>query len=342
MGDLTIYLLVSLAVSIGAYMLWRSLIISFAVIVAGTAIALIMYYGAIYSAATSTEIWNGQVTGKKRVYDPYDESYECGKDSKGNIKWCTREVPRWRFDIESNAGKTWYAYRESKNDVPRIYLNAESGEPFATTRAFQNYQYASQQQIHVNKLNEYAGWLPNYPEIYNGFKVDHALSNGINVNNLNHMLAWAHKRWGPKYGINVIVCMVSDKDIGFSNALRDKWVGGRKNDAVVTIYIDDAENVKNVEVFSRSTRTKHDDTQADFNMALRESVAKVKTYEFEEIVNAIEVALPLFEREDLKQYDYLAADYEAPLGLVILGVIVEIFLCGAVAYGLREKFELGR
>lgn len=337
MGDIFIYLTVALTMMCVYFFIDRNLLFALVVGAIGSIVGVGFYFGALLAAATSTEVWNGQVIGKERVYDPYTETYTCGVDSKGNAITCTRTVPRWRFDVVSDVDSTYSVYRSSKSDVPEIYAYARVGHPFSATHRFVNYQYVSAQQIHVNKQDSYDGWLPDYPEIYNGFQIYHALSNVVSTNNLDAMLAWAHKRWGPKYGINVIVCMVSDKAVGFSDALRNKWTGGKKNDAVVTIYVDEQENVKNVEVFSRSTQTKRDDMQADFNIVLRESVAALPVYDFEGIVNAIEKALPLFEREDLSQYDYLSTDYEAPFWIKALGVLLVLATTAGLATWLRQQ-----
>jgi len=337
MGDIFIYLLVALSLMIAYYFIDRNVLFALAVGAVGSVVGVGYYFGAMTLAATSLEVWNGQITDKERVYDPETESYDCGKDSQGNTRTCTRTIPRWRFDVESNVDSTYYEYSYNKHDVPEIYANAKVGAPFAATHMFMNYQYVSDQQIHVNKLDSYDGWLPEYPEIYNGFQINHAFSNVVNMNNLDAMLSWAHKSWGPKYGVNVIVCVVSDTARGFSGALRNKWVGGKKNDAVVTIYVDAQENVKNVEVFSRSTQTKRNDMQADFNIALRESVASLKTYDFEGIVNAIGKTLPLFEREDLSQYDYLSTDYEAPSWVKAIGVVLVFATCFGFATWLGRR-----
>lgn len=326
MGDIFLYLVVVVGVMCGFHLSTHDGIKTLLVGVVGIVCSVAFYVGAMMFAASSTEVWNGEVTSKDVSYDPYSESYTCGTDSKGNSITCTRLVPRWRWDVNSNVG-TWSKHTSSALLAPKIYKNAKIGEPFAATKRFMNYQYVSDQTIHVNKQDVYDGWLPEYPELYRGYQINHALSNVVNTNNLDAMLAWAHKSWGPKYGINVTVCVVSDTASGFSNALRNKWVGGKKNDAVVTLYVDSAETVKNVEVFSRSTKTKRDEMQADFETVLRESVAGVGTYDFEGIVNAIEKALPLFEREDLSQYDYLSTDYESPFWVKVLGAFIVFAAC---------------
>lgn len=333
MGDIFVYLAVVGGVMLAYQLVDQNTLGTLLVGAVGVVVSVVFYFAAMMFAATSTEVWNGEVTSKERVYDPYTESYSCGTDSKGNTLTCTRTVSRWRWDVNSNVG-SWSDHTSSAAGVPRIYANAKVGAPFARTKMFMNYQYVSDQTILVNKHDEYAGWLPDYPEIYSGYQIHHALSNVVNVNNLDAMLSWAHKRWGPAYGVNVIVVIVKDTDTGFADALRNKWVGGKKNDAVLVLYVDAEETVKKADAFSRSTQTKRNEMQADFETILREESVRTGTYDFEKIVNVVDKALPYFERENIEQYDYLMTDYNAQWWVVTLGVFVVGGISLAVAWRL--------
>jgi hypothetical protein len=190
----------------------------------------------------------------------------------------------------------------------------------------------------LNKQDQYTGWLPEYPSIYNGFQVDRGLSRIVASDELSGKLAVAQRDWGPFRGANVIVCVVDAvKDVGFSDALRNKWTGGKKNDVVLTLYLTD-NVVQKAEVFSRSTNTKRNEEMADFNMVLTEKAGKLGAYDVGELLGAIELSLPYFEREDLRQYDFLESEYSAPLWVEILGTFLLLACMGLTVKAYSEKF----
>lgn len=292
-------------------------------------VGILFFYVALWLSASSYEILSGRVTGKEVVYDPTTESYDCGKDSQGNTKTCTRTVPRWRFEVQSDVG-TWWDHSYSRWNVPSVYERAVLGEPFAREKMFMNYQYVNDETVVLNKANSYAQWLPDYPSVYNGYKVDRAMSNVVNMDAMNAALAQAQITWGPKYGANVLVAVVHEKQEGFADALRNKWVGGKKNDVVIVLYINSELHVTKARVFSRSTNTKRTTEFADFNTTVRENAQRIDTLDPQKLVAVIDAALPYFEREDLSKHDYGAAAYSAAWWVNMIGVFVLL----VVAFGL--------
>jgi hypothetical protein len=326
MMDILLYCCVALLGGYAAYKYTNHVQLAWIVSAAGSIVAVIFFYVALWLSASSYEIISGTVTDKEVVYDPTTESYSCGTDSKGNSKTCTRTVPRWRFDVEADVG-SWYDYSYSRWNVPSIYENAKIGEPFAKEKMFMNYQYVNDETVLVNKLDAYEGWLPEYPSVYEGYKVHRAFSNVVNVSELNAALAKAEQVWGKKFGVNVIVNVVPEKEAGFANALRNKWVGGKKNDVVLTLYVNAEHRVTKANVFSRSTSTKRTDTFADFNTTLRENAQRIDTLATQKIIGVIDAALPLFEREDLAEHDFGATSYSAAWYINALGIFVVLLTC---------------
>jgi hypothetical protein len=305
----------------------------------GIIVAVGFYYGALYAQASDVELLSGAVVAKKRTYDPETETYSCGTDSHGKTKTCTRQIPRWKWSVISNIDDDAYSeHTYSKSNEPEIYKFTALGDAYATTKRFLNFQYVSEQTVMLNKQDQYTGWLPEYPSIYNGFQVDRGLSRIVASDELSGKLAVAQRDWGPFRGANVIVCVVDAvKDVGFSDALRNKWTGGKKNDVVLTLYLTD-NVVQKAEVFSRSTNTKRNEEMADFNMVLTEKAGKLGAYDVGELLGAIELSLPYFEREDLRQYDFLESEYSAPLWVEILGTFLLLACMGLTVKAYSEKF----
>lgn len=312
--------------------------------VLGAAIALGGYYIPLAVSANDTELISGAVTKKQRVYDAEIETYICGHDSHGNAKYCTREIPRWRWDVISNIGDSYSDYTYNKNREPEIYANTHIGDPYSDTRTFKNYQRVSSQTVKFNRELEYKGWLPPYPAIYGGFKVARAFSlvDTVDQRELSKALSVAHRSWGPSYGVNAIVVILnSGTDIAsFKEALYTKWQGGKKNDAVLILKLDNENKVSDVRVFGRSSDNATDERGRSFTQRLLEESKALGEYSPEKVVNVLNGALPLFYREDLRKYDFLEAEYAPPLWLDILIVALIVIGMTLTVNNMSDRYRL--
>ena len=340
MMDILLYCAIALVGGYATFKYTNNVQLAWIVTAAGALVSIVFFYAALWFAASSYEIISGTVVDKSVIYDPTTESYSCGTDSKGNSKTCTRTVPRWRFEVEADVG-TWYEHSYSRLTVPTVYSRAKVGEAFAKEKMFMNYQYVNDETVLVNKLDAYDGWLPDYPSVYDGYKVNRALSNVVDVSELNVALANAERVWGKKYGVNVTAAVVHEKAEMFPNALRNKWVGGKKNDVVLTLFINADKKVVRSNVFSRSTSTKRTTEYADFNTTLRENAARIETLDVQKLVSVIDATLPYFEREDLAEHDFGATSYSAPWYVNMLGIFVVMLACfGTVKWlGGRRSYR---
>ncbi|MND77236.1 hypothetical protein D3C80_689060 [compost metagenome] len=313
-------------------------------VVLGAVIALAGYYVPLAVSSNDTELISGAVTKKERVYDEEIETYICGHDSHGNAKYCTRTIPRWRWDIISNIGDSYSDYTYSKNRMPEIYAATQVGDPYSDTRTFKNYQRVSSQTVKFNRELEYKGWLPPYPAIYGGFKVSRAFSlvDGVDQRELSKALSIAHRSWGPSYGANAIVVILNDAtDIAsFREALYTKWNGGKKNDAVLILKLDKENKVSDVRTFGRSSDNATDEKGRSFTQRLIEESKALGEYSPEKVVNVINGSLPLFYREDLRKYDFLETEYAPPLWLDILIFALIVIAMTLTVNSMSDRYRL--
>ena len=325
--DIFMYAVIAVVAAIAWYAYQRNAWYAIAAGAVGIVLSTALYYGGMYAQASDYELLSGSVIEKTRTYDPETETYTCGTDSKGNSQTCTRLIPRWLWSVVSDVYEDVYSeHTYAKYNEPEIYKFTSVGDPYTTTKRFVNFQYVSEQTISLNHDQQYTGWLPDYPQIYDGFKVTRGFSQIVLGDELSHSLAVAQRDWGKFYGANVIVCIVDVKQAGFSEALKNKWYGGKKNDVVLTLYVQGT-TVQKAEVFSRSTSEKRDATMADFNMILRENAARMGEYDIGSLLGVLAVALPYFQREDLSKYDFLESDYQSPWWL---GILIIIIMLGAM------------
>ena len=299
----------------------------------GILAAFVVYVGGMILQASSYEILSGQVTGKSWHYDPETESYSCGTDGK---ETCTRQVPRWRWDVESDTGSP-YSEHTYVQASPDIWDGAKVGEPFARNKWFINYQYVHKQSVLFDQDVRYEGWLPEYPDIIMGFRVNRCMSNVVDCEELGRQLQIAHKRWGNQFQVNALVAVVHEKAVGFADALRAKWTGGKKNDTILVLYVDGDLKVTRVEVFGRSTSNKRNAEYADFNLILREQAVRIGVFDEQKIVAALDSALQYFERENLDNYDFMANAYQPPAWVTALHILlIALAMLAAVAKYRKE------
>ena len=326
----------------------RDLAVTATGFIIGLVVALATFYGPMYWQASDEELLSGSVAEKNRVYDPETEYYDCGKDSHGNTKTCSREIPRWRWDVVSDYGDRYSEHTYQSIRAPEIYSGAQIGDPFASTKRFLNFQNVSDQSVMVDRQSaeEYRGWLPRYPHVYAGFKVSRGFSNTpcMDQRGLSHHLSLAQKRWGPMHGVNVSVIVVGPKTNWnqFTNALASKWKGGKKNDAVLVLGVDDECRAVHAWSFSRSADEKLDDRGRTFTTALyvnaHEALSQQKgPISVPVIIDSIDKSLSLFQREDLGRYDFLADEYSPPYWLVGVSLVLVL-----AVQGLTVNWMLGR
>lgn len=321
----------------------------------GLVVAFVVYYGPMYWQASDLELLSGSVVEKKRVYDPDTESYDCGKDSKGNTQTCTRDVPRWRWDVISDIdGAKFSEYTRQAIRSPEIYANAQIGDPFTSAHRFLNFQNVSDQSVMIDQEagGQYVGWLPEYPQVYGGFKVQRGFSTSpfVDQRELSRQLNVAQKRWGPMHGVNVSIVVIGEHTDAnkFFHALKSKWKGGKKNDAVLIVRVDDAGRMTNTNAFSRSADDLTNEEGLAFTTLLH--VNAMKTYspastkfDVEKIIASVDSSLAYFKREDLGRYDFLKDEYTPPYWLIVLSLLaVGVSVTLTVNYIVGKRNAYGR
>jgi len=300
--------------------------------VLGLALSIACFYLPLYWSASDEEILSGSVSKMQRVYDPYTETYVCGTDSHGNPKTCTRLVDQWRWDVISDYGDSFSEYTSQKIRAPEIYSATRVGDPFSSTKKFLNYQNVSEQSTMIDRdsAREYKGWLPVYPHLYAGIKVARGFSNTPFVDQrvLSRALSLAQKRWGPMYGINLsVVVLDHHTDFrGFYNAMASKWKGGKKNDAVLIIQLDEKGSPVRADSFSRSADELLDERGLNFTKLLHveglASQSQKDRLDIDALIVALDQTMRYFQREDMGRYDFLKDEYSPSWYAILLSFIL--------------------
>jgi energy-coupling factor transporter transmembrane protein EcfT len=235
---------------------WQESLIHVAVIVP---ITILLYFIVFHSNVRDYIIVHGFITEKVRDHGSYKESYQCNCTTvcsgSGNSRTCSpscqtcyRTVYTVNWYVKSTIGNIDIDY--STSYLPTIYLSSDSdiysksyvGEHCARVGGFKNYiKGAPDSLFNANKFNVATKLsVPDYPNIYNKYKTENVfnINTSINANEYRTMLQNELKTLALQKGINIILVFVNSES-SFKNVVEKKWIGGKQNDLIVVMGIDE-------------------------------------------------------------------------------------------------------
>lgn len=231
-----------------------------------------------YEGRTSdTEVWNGQVTAKKRNEVSCRHSYECNCyytedcSGSGSSRSCT-STRHCSTCYEHSYDVDWDVYastgestgidtidRQGLNMPPR-WGKAYLGEPWASQHSFTNYILANPESVLLGTkgdMQRFGKMIPQYPDkIYDYYYNNPVINMGVpnvQLDTWNWLIRDINKVLGPKKRVHIIVILVPTNDRAYMLALKDAWVGGKKNDVDVVIGSPDGDKIEFADVMSWST-----------------------------------------------------------------------------------------
>lgn len=289
-----------------------------------------------YEAPTAdTEVWNGQVTDKTREVVSCRHSYQCNcvcvsRDKNGS---CTSEVCQTCYEHEFDVD--WNIFASTKEAVsietadrqglmePKRWDDAYIGEPWESKHAFTNYIKANPDSVLLGTKGDMKKWgklVPKYPDsIYNIYYNNPVINMGVpgvDVNTWNWLVRDINKTLGPKKQVHIIVILVPTNDRNYLYALKDAWIGGKKNDVDVIIGSQDGKTIDFADVMSWSTNHA-------LQVELRDDIEGIKDFsQRDAIVKAINNRVDAdFVRMHMKSMKWLLRSYQ-PSGTVILWLFI--------------------
>lgn len=306
-------------------------------------------------ATSDTEIWNGKITGKDRVHGSYIRSYSCNcsTDSKGNqtcqtcyenhytVHW-TAKSTIGTFGIDS---ADWTSSGVYALPDPARYRSVIIGEPCSRQHSYTNYVQAVPSSLFTpsaRSLKEkFGGLLPAYPDgVHDIYRNNHFLTPGYSTPDApawNAGLAEILKELGPKKQVNTIVVIAKTSDPDYTYALRDAWEGANKNDVVLVIGSAVWPKIDFVDVISWTKNEL-------FKVQLRDRVQAIGVIQSQPIIEALENQISTnFERRRMREFEYLKAEIDPPLWLLILLGTLVVGSAGGLVYKYqRDKAALVR
>ena len=303
------------------------------------------------STLADTEILNGEVTAKERINDSHLRYYQCncGKDGCSTCSETIYTVDWWAHtniksikiaEKDSHFSSVW------NTPNPPFYDMIKKGDPVAVEHYYANYIKAAPESLWKPAAEavkkQYAAKIPKYPsDVYMHYNLDRVLPVDVSIPNLNEWnrgVADMLKVLGPQKQANVVVVVTSITDPMYVQALRDSWVGGKKNDVIVVISAPEfPKKAEWVEVISLSE-------DEMLHASLRDDLQDLDTITPAAALPIIQKnVLEHFKRKPMKKFDYLMSDINImPIWAMILTLAIAVAVSAVLVRNNQTFYRIGR
>lgn len=345
----SVVLLVPLVFVLLAYYLSREFVWQELLIVIGVQIVIAgAAAGICYSSNTSdVETWDGFVTSKDKVWTSCEHSYQCHCHevcSSGKNRSCSEECDTcyqhandWNWTVYMSTGDNVDIERiDSRgSDEPPRWTSVHQGEPSAVQHSYTNYIKAAPDTLfrHQGLEEKYKGMIPSYPnQIYDYYRINHLVQIGTNVPNpdyWNHDLAHLNGDLGSSRQSNIMVVLVNNKPDDYYDALEEAWIGGKKNDVILVVSIDNDGHPQWARVMAWTTNP-------IFKVKLRDSIMALPVIERWSVIDALRANIVAYHhRKPMADFEYLKASITPSTTEWIITLIIGLLS----ALGLTWYFQ---
>lgn len=297
------------------------------------------YWIALDSKTRDTEIWNGRIAekheGSSSCCHCRTETYSCGTDSKGNTQYCSRQVCDHISDVTWEASTTngETAFSDGCNapgsSPPQRWLDIRVGEPTAIEHTYTNYIRGNPNTVLRSRgvAARFAGRLPSYPEVYDHYRVNRVINQGVPVPNQEHLedlLRGVNADLGHDRQVNITLILTNESDSLFLEAIRERWIGGKKNDLIVVIGMPSYPQIAWSGVISW-TRNE------DVKIHIRDRINALQTFDNDRVMHIVRNEVDnRFIRRPMADYEYLYASIEPPGWALLLIWVLEMLAMGGL------------
>jgi hypothetical protein len=312
--------------------------------------AMLVYTGAccgiIYWRNThDVEHINGVVTAKRMERVSCRHPYccrwceSCTTDSKGHQschEYCCQTCYDHPYDqdwnVYSNVNRSWSIDtldRQGLREPPR-WTSTQVGEPVTWVHSYENYVKAAPGTLFKrdNREDEKRFKLPEERvEAHDYWHTDQLVQVGIDLADAfmwNRDIERVNGYVGPLKQANLVVVVVRDQPRDYFEALRAKWMGGKKNDVVLVIGVDAEQQIVWADVMAWSYNEL-------IRVEMRDSLVALGRLDREKVIAlAQDNIVRNFDRKHMKDFKYLTASF-APTGTqyvvcLLIGVLLSIGL----------------
>lgn len=296
-----------------------------------------------YRQTTDVEIWNGVVTHKERTHGHYKRPYDCmcydSCSGSGESRSCTRVCQTCyedRYTVEwwanTTVGKIVFQSldRDSRSVYntpdPKPYVECKVGEPASAEKTYRNYLIASPDSLFNRKGMNSIYKIPSYPRVHSFYKINRVLDvdsgvAGGQLKELNRLLSESLISLGSMKQVNAIVIVTNILDPSYRHDVENAWLGGKKNDVVMFLGMN-GDRIEWADVMTWALNSGNE----RFHVTLRDRLLEIGVFEPEAIATAFrETTVQLFDRPQMKDFEYLKNEIEPRWGALIFCWMVSVF-----------------
>lgn len=299
-------------------------------------------------ATSDTEVWNGVVTSKHSDRVSCSHSYSCNCHEKctgsGKNRSCSQVCQtcyEHLYDIDWNVdtsnGERVEIDRVDRQGVlePSRYTRVQIGEPTTIPHDFVNYIKAAPGTLfrHQGIKEKYGASLPSYPEVYDLYRINRVLTVGFSLpdaSTWNDALSRLNAEVGRSKQANVILVLVRGHGQDWFYGLEEAWIGGKKNDVVLVVGVDDQLKAEWATVMCWTT-------QEIFKVQLRNDILDAGPLT---VLNTMDVLKrdvnQYYARKPMADFKYLEANITPSTVQWVVTVIIGLL----VAFGLTWLFQV--
>lgn len=302
----------------------------------GVVIVAIVWGISTYSLTADTETMNGVVTGKEKNWTSCSHSYSCrcrtvttgsGKNRSSHTvcDTCYEHANDWNWDVSTTVGdfRVDRIDRRGSDEPPRWTI-VKNGQPVAMPHGYTNYVKGAPDSL-FQIIADYKGKLPEYPGFYDYQYQDRVVGAPQEDARWNRNMAEMLKTIGPERQANVVL-VITDQPPRFADALRSKWIGGKKNDVVIVVGTATYPDIRWVRVFSWA---KYD----IINVSLRNALLDSRRLDpLQTILIVRDKVRQLYVRRPMADFEYLKDDVHPSGWVMVLALILGTLASLGAAY----------
>ena len=216
-----------------------------------------------------------------------------------------------------------------------------TGEPVSASHSYTNYIKAAPDSLFRKQglVEQYQKVLPNYPgQIYDYYRINRFVTVGVggfDTKAWNKGLSELNARVGAPKQANVIVVLTNQQSDKYYHALRQHWLGGKKNDIVVVLGVEDRKiNWAHIMSWSKSDL---------FNIKLRDALLELGEVEREKVLALTEAnVVKHFQRKPMSDFEYLESSITPTTGQLFWAMLINLLISvGLGLYMYHNDFEEG-
>jgi hypothetical protein len=323
---------------------WRE----FGIVVTINSVLILIVAALGYHANTlDYQLLNGEVTSKAREEVSCSHSYEChcrpvscGKNcSKTKCDICYEHSHDYDYIAKTTVGDIIINRIDAQGvNTPPRFNRIKEHEPASVSASFTNYIKAAPDSLfNLSMLIDSSIVVPEYPEVYDYYRVNRVLVTPdisfSGASQLNDLINDSLRTIGKIKEVNIIV-IVTGKDRDFADAVKNKWLGGKKNDVVIMIGLDQ-DKIKWANSFSFS--------KSDIvNVKLSHDIRDLEVLDVTKLHRIIiDDVTQYYERMDMEEFSYLMDTIDPPTWAIVIAAIFSIgFSIGLSLFMSRRDVRL--